>query len=82
MGVYQPEEAMLDRQYQSDPHYLDAHYVERRRAGAAHPQSRQASALSMRERLFQTAGDALIAWGQKLKQASEPSFNDLCQDCP
>ncbi len=73
---------MLDRQYQSDPHYLSSHYSERRRAAGMDLQARQTGSPGMRERLLQSLGDVLIAWGQRLKQASEPPFKELCQDCP
>jgi len=70
---------MLDRQYQNDLYYLQAHHQERiQAAGEAHLHT-QASAAKMKDRIYLALGETLIAWGQKLKD--EAVFNELSEEC-
>ncbi len=71
---------MLDRNYQIDPNYLQAHHADLVQVVEAARGQRIASTTpGLKERLYNAIGDHLIAWGQKLKRATD--YNELCQDC-
>jgi len=71
---------MLDRQFQIDPNYLLAQHAERLRAAeSARLAERARVGAELKDRIYNAAGDRLIAWGQKLKRGT--SYNNLCQDC-
>jgi hypothetical protein len=68
-----------------DNHHTDLYYLQSRRNELIQAiesdslQTRQQAAPGLRDRLYNSVGDLLIAWGQKLKK--DTSYDELCQDC-
>ena len=70
---------MLDRQYQNDLYYLQAHHQERIQAASEARMYAQRSTVKVKDRIYLALGERLIALGQKLKD--EVVYNEFIEEC-